>query len=211
MAQNTTREPQNQLFAGFWAFIEIMKLIWKEFKHQGGTDSHLKRIETDKDFRRKWVEMLVKEEVSQTIETPPTFTLTLDYSRTLQEMIGAGKYDWVNEDITPQNFPITGSGRQEVRLELLHFNQGISTRDVLVEIKRRDLEPAKLEHLLILGERHPDLQRQFPIIALDSVWQNRGSVDVPCLGGVGDGRGLCLAWHDYGWGPQCRFLVFRKS
>lgn len=35
-----------------------------------------------------------------------TYPISVNYTRTLADMIKAGKYDWVNNKITEKNFPI---------------------------------------------------------------------------------------------------------
>ena len=50
-------------------------------------------------------------EVSRRLSISPTLvenevkTIMVDYSKTLYEMIAAGKYDWKNKNITTVNFP----------------------------------------------------------------------------------------------------------
>lgn len=140
--------------------------------------------------------------------------LTLDYSLSKLQMIAAGKYDYVN-DFLRNNNPIEGkiggSGQVEVTLELVHFDRGISTKDALKEIQKRGLEPAGIEHLLALGVKHPDLQREFSIVALGSVWRHSlGFRRVSYLWDGGGVRKLRLDWDDGGWLGNYRFLAVRK-
>ena len=144
----------------------------------------------------------------------PTYTVTVNYSLTKPQMIAVGNYDYVNDflrDNDPVEGKIEGAGQVEVALERIHFNQVISTTDALKEIKKMGREPARLEHLLALGAKHPNLQKEFPIVALGSVWQYphdyRG---VAYLGGWDGGRRLDLSWSDDDWFGSCRFLVVGK-
>lgn len=144
----------------------------------------------------------------------PVFTLTLDYSQSKKQMILAGKYNHVNDflrDNDPVEGAIDGSGAVEVTLELVHLNRVISTKDAISEIKKRGFLLAKIEHLLALGAKHPEFQKEFPIVALGSVWQDQdGDRDVPCLWrGFGE-RDLRLVWIGDGWYKYHRFLVLRK-
>lgn len=142
------------------------------------------------------------------------FNLSVDYSRTLQEMINAGNYACVNSDITDKNFPIppemTGK-KVEVSAKLFHFNRPISSEDAISEMDKAGYRPATLAELLALGEAQPELQRQFPIIALGSVWHHAyGYRRVPCLDVGGVEREFNLGWFGRDWVAGCRFLAVRK-
>jgi hypothetical protein len=140
--------------------------------------------------------------------------LTVDFNRPLSEMIEAGRYDWVdeNENIIRDNFPPGGQGRHELEPKLYHFNREISSEDAIKEMKADGFRPAVLEELLALGEAQPDLQKQFSIIALGSVWQSSGShwKNVPVLFVCDVGRGLCLLHFEGAWSESDRFLAFRR-
>jgi len=43
-------------------------------------------------------------------DTISTGSIAVDYSKSLQDMIADGNYDWVNPAITPKGFPITAVG-----------------------------------------------------------------------------------------------------
>lgn len=139
------------------------------------------------------------------------YLVILDYAHTLTDMIHAGHYDRMNDDITAEHFPITGDGVVEAKMELVHFNRPMNSEDVLKEFAETGLEPAKIEHLLAFGAKHPELQRQFPIIALGSVWPCRdGRRDVPGLWGFTVERDLRLDCFGLRWDDDYRFLAFRK-
>jgi hypothetical protein len=58
---------------------------------------------------------------------------------------------------------------------------------------------------------HPELQRQFPIVALGSVWVNPvGGAYSPYLSSWFDTRELDLFLHDFDWADSCRFLAVGK-
>jgi len=86
------------------------------------------------------------------------FRLTVDYGQSLPEMIAAGHYDWTNDNITVNRFPITGAGTVSVEarlFHLFHLDCHISSEDVVEAIKSADTtnpwEPAKIEHLLTIA------------------------------------------------------------
>lgn len=139
------------------------------------------------------------------------FPVKIDYDLSLEEMIEAGKYDWVNSDIIVENFPIKGSGLVELEIELVHFGRYINSEAALKELDQMDLRPATLPELLAFGAAYPEIQREFPIVALGSVWQRPGGGrGVPCLWCDSDGRNLGLRWLDGGWHGRYRFASIRK-
>ncbi|MDO8669171.1 MAG: hypothetical protein Q7K65_02670 [Candidatus Buchananbacteria bacterium] len=141
------------------------------------------------------------------------FNLIVDYSLSLAEMIAGGQYDWVNQDITAEHFPGKGTGKQEAAVEILHFNRYFNSGDeVLAEIDKLGYGPAVLPELLALGKDQPELQRQFPIAALGSIWRRSdGSRGFACLGGDGAERLLYLFWIVCGFYGCWRFAVVRKQ
>ncbi len=141
-----------------------------------------------------------------------SFEIEVDGTKTLEQLIADGKYDWKNSDIKKKNFPIKIETKRTATIELFHFGRNISSEDAAKEMEKEGMRPATIEELLALGAKHPDLQREFPIIALGSVWQDFfGNRGVPglCLGD--DGRSLSL--DDWGgdWGGNYRFAGFRKN
>lgn len=138
------------------------------------------------------------------------YSLTVDYSCSIEDAVKAGNYDWKNRDINSRNFPTKKSGIAEVDVELLHFNRDMSMEEVLAELDKRGLRPAELHELLKLEEKFPNLQRKFPIIALGSVWRSPGGArGCPYLGRVRFKRGLNLTWIGSSW-DGCRFAAIRK-
>ena len=74
------------------------------------------------------------------------------------------------------------------------------------------LRPANLPELLAFGAKYPKKQREFPIVALGSVWRYWcGSRSVACLWSVGSLRFLFLYWLEFGGDAIYRFAAVRKS
>ena len=148
---------------------------------------------------------------SATLAPNTTFGVKVNYDLSLREMIRAGKYDYTNEDITAQNFPVKGSGQEKVAIELVHFNRDMEAKEVLKEFEKKGLRPATLAELLAFGVAYPEQQRDFPIVELGSVWKGRdGDRLVAYLWGSGSDRELDLDWRGRGWDAQCRFAGVRK-
>src|SRR5712692_10425680 len=66
-----------------------------------------------------------------------SFPVTVDCSKTLDEMIADGDYDWTNPNINANHFPPDAqTGKVAVNVGLLHFNWDMETDTVLTEIDR---------------------------------------------------------------------------
>lgn len=138
------------------------------------------------------------------------FSVSVNYDRSVEDGIKAGEYVWVNDDITQEHFPTKRSGTAEIDVELVYFGDDVGVDEAFAGLDRKGLRPAELHELLALGEKFPDLQSKFPIIALGSVLQSpTGGRGCPCLDRGGSGRGLNVGWLG-GWFGSCRFAAVRK-
>src|SRR6266852_8848440 len=152
----------------------------------------------------KAVQTFAAKPMSSTIALIPKpkdiFPVTVNYHHKLQEMIHAGKYDWVNPNITAKNFPIARKGTTQLAIELVHFRRPMKTPEILQELDAKSLRPTDLPELLALGATYADISWQFPVVALGSVWQFfSGRRYVPALWGISRGRNLRLYWWDFRW------------
>lgn len=140
--------------------------------------------------------------------------LTIDYSRTVREMINAGKFDWINEGITKEHFPLPNelSGKKvPVSTVLFYFNRAISGANAVFEMDKAGYRPATLAELLALAETHPELQQEFFIVALGSRWSGEGAYrDVSVLFFSESKRKLGLGSFPASWLAHCRFLAVRR-
>ena len=195
---------KSEFLSSFGIALEIFKAIADAVLGLGGTDQDLRRILTDKGLRKKIAEIVVS-------EVRQTFRVLVDYSKSLAEMIQAGNYDWKNNDITQDHFPTKGNGQQEVEVVLFHFGRNISSDDAIAEMERAGYRPARIEELLALGASQPELQKQYPIVGLGSVWRDpSGLRRVPYLFWDDSGRRLRLHWLEGDWRESCRFVALRK-
>jgi ABC-type uncharacterized transport system YnjBCD substrate-binding protein len=134
---------------------------------------------------------------------------TVNYNRSITDSLTAGKYDWKNENITDANFPSKEEGEREVEFGLFHFNKTTKSDDNVAQMKKEGFRPATMKELLVFGEKNPEEQRKYPIIALGSVAKLDGYRRVGCLYGGGSGRGVNLDYYDGEWNDDCRFLGVR--
>lgn len=178
-----------------------------------GQDGMQRLIERGDDFQKHLIGSIREFFIANQLGSE-TYHLSIDYRQSLADMIASGHYDWKNDDINKKNFPVEGSEVVEVDALLIHLNRSINPDNTLKELDRMGYRPATLPELLAFGRQHPELQRQFPIIALGSVWQSPDGVcRVACLDGRDGGRDLRLFWFGtgLGWVGHCRFLAVRKS
>jgi len=137
--------------------------------------------------------------------------VSVDYDRSVTDGIKGGRYDWFDPNITDAHFPNTRSVTSSLEVYIVEYGKCMSAKNVLANLDKRNLRPATLQELLAVGEQYPDLQREFPIVALGSVWQNaEGNRCVPCIVGGGSSRGLRLHWIGGDWGGLCRFAAVRR-
>lgn len=140
------------------------------------------------------------------------YLVSVNYALSLEEMVAAGRYNWKNDDITARHFSVKGEGVVDVDIQLAHFDRVMdSSGEVIRELDKVGLRPAKIEELLAFGAKYPDVQRQFPVVALGSVWRRLvGYRVVPFLSRDGGGRYLSLDFFGDWWIECYRFAAVRK-
>jgi hypothetical protein len=140
------------------------------------------------------------------------YTVRVYCADSLEQMIGDGNYDFVHQDINAENFPIVGQGKQMVNVELWHPNKYFSNGDK-VEAELEKSKPgyrfATLPELLALGAAQPELQRQFPIAAMGSIWPHAGYRYFAFLSRDDVKRFLDLYSFGSGFTGHWRFAVVR--
>ena len=141
-----------------------------------------------------------------------TYPIFVDYEGSVDAGVEAGYYDWAGSDITFENFPTKRNGTAEIEMKLIHFNLTISTDKVLRKIENAGYRPAELQELLVFGEKYPEIQRKFQIIALGSVCrdENCSLGVVPVLHTTNSKRRLDIHWFRQLWDETYRFAAVRK-
>jgi hypothetical protein len=154
---------------------------------------------------------IIKFTYPKTIEEE--FNLNVDYKRSLEEMIRAGNYDWYDKSINEKHLPLPAQfiGRKiELKAKLVHFNRVMSSNDVIASLAESEphFRLATLAEQLAFSEFNPELQKQFPIVALGSRWKNIFcSSAVPILIFDDYRRCLSLDWYKGNWDHYCHFLI----
>lgn len=197
--------------------FEIVKGLGDEVRELGGSDDDLRRLLTEQPLRCQVAELLVVKRVGD------KYVITVNYGKQLKTLVVDGGYDWVNDYYegqtwgdwkepdgeTPAQFP--SRRKLETELVLVHLDRYAETSEVLAELDSRGLRPANVAELLAFGIAHPDIQREFPIIELGSIWvRPSGSRRVAYLWSRSDRRYLRLDWYDRQWDPDYRFLAVSK-
>ncbi len=147
--------------------------------------------------------------------TTATFRVTVDYDRTIADMVKAGKYfqPSCGRDINSDHFPVNRHGKAEVEIVIVRFNGNFMSGDEVV--RRLDImgfRPADLSELLAFDLAYPDEQRKAPIIELGSVWQGMWGVTNGVVALMSwDARCLSLQQFSQAFDPVNRFAAVRKS
>ena len=141
-----------------------------------------------------------------------TFEIVVDYDQTLEQMIAAGRYDWVNSDITATRFPVKGEGKKELIGQLIHFNRAMSSEEVKKELDTKGLRPATHEEALAFRAQRSEFQcDEFAVVAIGSFTKIHGSRNVMYIDAIELKRRLDLACLDSDWNGRCRFLAVANA
>lgn len=137
-------------------------------------------------------------------------TVHVDYDRSLEDAVKAGKYPCGDSNIASDKFPEAGTGIKATEVFFLNFGVEMNSYDALPAIESFGLRPANLRELLAVGEEHPSLQNEFPIVALGSIWKpHHERWFVPALGLDRAQRELRLKKYSSPWSDVRRFAAVR--
>lgn len=197
---------KSQISRGLLFGAEFFTQLFKEVVKLGGTEEAVyEKMKSDSTLVKEFAKLIVVG-VNGVKDV-----LRILANLSLADRIARGKYDWVNDDITEAHFPTNIPADYDVEYKLFHFDRNILSEDAIREMEREGFRPGTLAELLTLGETQPELQKQFPVIALGSVWRGSdGYRNVPALDWDDDGRGLGLVWFEDDWDADFRFLAVRK-
>lgn len=145
----------------------------------------------------------------------PVIILPVDYGMSLDQMIVAGRYDWVTPSLNNINFPVQGDGVCRFEFDLVNPKRTISSSDVLTLLGEdsdptNPWMPAQIEHLLVFGAWFPELQLKNIILALGSVARIDGRLQVVCLSRCNSERRIYTLDSAGSWFSDNRFLRIRR-
>jgi len=144
------------------------------------------------------------------ISIPAELKIFVDYSRSLQEMIALGNYNWVSEDITEDLFFVKEQGLIELTPKLIQLDAKAEIEEAKSMLNEQGLRPGNVMELLAVGATYPYFQRKFPIVALGSLYQSEHKRRVPFIFECDLGRSFGLDWDYKEWDRVYRLLAFDK-
>lgn len=159
---------------------------------------------------------LLNEDNQKEINSKNKFiAINIDYNKSVSEMISLGKYDFVNPFFRKIIFYYFNNSmninKQTIIAKLFFFNSFIKSNEAIKKIDKVAFRPATLFELLTLGYLYPNLQNQFPIVALGTTIKNNGMKFVPALISINKNkRILALFWNECEWFSSFRFLGVSK-
>jgi hypothetical protein len=140
-----------------------------------------------------------------------TIDVEVNYGISLSDMIYAGKYDWVDENITEEHFAVHAIGHTIHQVAIVHYGQDLRSKDVSDHAIMQGFRPSNLKVLLAIGAQCPELQREFPIIGLGTVWAPYNQLGlVPFLIQHVTRRDVSLATYNFLWHKECRFALTKN-
>jgi len=99
------------------------------------------------------------------------FPITVDYTLTPEQMLEAVAFDHFSPLITKDRlgrFSIVGSGTIKEDLFIVQFYRAIRSNEVIVELAKMNLEPARIEHALAFARTYRNLPGVYSIVFLGS-------------------------------------------
>jgi hypothetical protein len=143
--------------------------------------------------------------LKEEVDIDKIYRLLVDYDLAMETMIRLGKYDWVNGVFTEELYPTTHSGNIRKQLRILRTDRDCSTRDVLAQMRGRHTTPASIFELLAFAEMCPEVQREFPVVALGLPSRTKHPA-VPYITGSESNRGLGCCSLAGNWAGRYHFL-----
>lgn len=93
------------------------------------------------------------------------YTVQVDYSQSVEDLLKAGRYNWVHYLVSSSNFPSTETGEGSLSAVLVPFSPQADLAKFLAN-PPPGTRPATLKELLAFGEAYQDVQRKLPVLAL---------------------------------------------
>jgi hypothetical protein len=180
-------------------------------RDRGVSDEQIHALVTD-DLSAKKMLNKIADAIAEIIKSAKSlYVVAMNYATSIEVLVKRGKYNWSNSNITTKNFPTKYTGKSDLEIDLVHFNRIISSEDVITELDKMGLRPVEAGELLKFGIKYPDVQKDFPIVALGLVWRDLGgNREVLCLLRNGVERNASLNYFAGAWDDYYRFAATRK-
>lgn len=137
------------------------------------------------------------------------FRNPVNYDNPRRHEIRTADYTYIDPDLTPEDFPISGKGKAEVTYGYLKYDHEPETQEVLDDVEAdstiRHPDRAETEDFL---DAHPEEKDKYPVIGLcGSVVLLHGYRGVACVSADESVRDLLFDGLHSQWIRGCRFLV----
>lgn len=139
------------------------------------------------------------------------YPIVIHRDQSFNDRVNAVKFEYVDPSVTAERFGQSGTGTETVDVVMVNFDYWAPlTKEVLPALKKRGLRPATADELIAFVTRYPNFPREFPIVALGSVWRpadNVGRVLIvePHMGSIA----LDIEYLNGEWDSRARFLAVR--
>lgn len=139
--------------------------------------------------------------------------LTVDHSQPWSGV--EQEFGYVSSNINDERFSVEPGGISQVAIAPLKLHRDgeewISTDEAVKRMSEQGTRPATGREARAYAKANPEVQRQFPIVALGSSWVDlNGDRLVPYLVDWRGERALDLDWTGGDWNSGWRFLAARK-
>ena len=132
--------------------------------------------------------------------------LEAEFSKNGVSELFYGNYEWKNDRSCAEIDQTPGERIMLVK----HFGRNTTSEANIVEMDKLGYRPATHLEAYAFARANPELQRQFPIIALGSSALSGGNRYVAVLSGGPVRRILDFHWFGGEWSSDSRFLAVRK-
>lgn len=133
----------------------------------------------------------------------------MDPAKTHEQLIVEGNYNFVHESVSSRNFPQKNILIREnvmLMIRLFLFQNETSSLEAEMIIKSNGCQSANLDTLILFGNKYPNMQRNFLLTALGSVWFETDYRYCPILKSINGQRQIDLMWFDGGWLAKTVFI-----
>jgi len=93
------------------------------------------------------------------------YTVQVDYTQSVEDLLKAGQYTWVQYLVSSSSFPGAEGGQSTLSAVLVPFSPQADLAQFLGSAPA-GMRPATLKELLAFGDTYRDVQRKLPVLAL---------------------------------------------
>lgn len=199
--------------------FEFFKAIAHAVMAEGGTMKHLRRVVNDSALQRHIADLIVPagsvttQPISDNKYLVPVSYAPLPSFAYLKNEFGKNNVSYIFDGREWKNHSscvgIDKTPSDKVFL-VKHFGRETESEANIAEMDKLGYRPATHIEAYEFQKKHPELQRQFWIVALGSFALDDGSRYVAVLSGDSGRRILDGSWFGRWWSADRRFLFVRK-